>query len=149
MNLTFEVREATTEDAVAMAVVSEQSLDLPWQAKDFADAVHSPQALAYVAADANGAFGYVVLYHAADEGEIPSVAVDANHRRCGAARRMMEAVFADAAKRGVRKVFLEVRQSNAPALALYEHMGFLRVGVRKNFYSNPTEDACLMMCLIG
>ena len=149
MNLTFEVREATTEDAVAMAVVSEQSLDLPWQAKDFADAVHSSQALAYVAADANGAFGYVVLYHAADEGEIPSVAVDANHRRCGAARRMMEAVFADATKRGVRKVFLEVRQSNAPALALYEHMGFLRVGVRKNFYSNPTEDACLMMCLIG
>jgi ribosomal-protein-alanine N-acetyltransferase len=62
---------------------------------------------------------------------------------------MMEAAFADAAKRGVRKVFLEVRQSNAPALALYEHMGFLRVGVRKNFYSNPTEDACLMMCLIG
>jgi ribosomal-protein-alanine N-acetyltransferase len=62
---------------------------------------------------------------------------------------MLEAVFADAAKRGVRKVFLEVRQSNAPALALYEHIGFLRVGVRKNFYANPTEDACLMMCLIG
>ncbi len=149
MNLTFEVREAITEDAVAMAAVSERSLDLPWQAKDFADAVDNPQALAYVAADVQGPFGYVVLYHAADEGEIPSVAVDANHRRCGAAQQMLEAVFADAAKRGVRKVFLEVRQSNAPALALYEHMGFLRVGVRKNFYANPTEDACLMMCLIG
>jgi ribosomal-protein-alanine N-acetyltransferase len=149
VNLTFEVREATIEDAETLAKISAESLDLPWQAKDFADAVASPQALVYVAADENGAFGYVVLYHAADEGEIPSVAVDANYRRRGAARAIVEAAFSDASQRGVRKVFLEVRQSNAPALALYESMGFLNVGVRKNFYSNPTEDACLMMCLIG
>jgi len=145
----FQIREADTKDVDVLALISEESLDLPWKSGDFKQAIESALAVVCVAEDADGVFGYVVLYHAADEGEVPSVAVSASKRKQGAAKALMQAAFSKAEAQGVKKVFLEVRESNRPARALYDGLGFLQVSVRKNFYTNPTEDACLMMCLIG
>lgn len=149
MEKQFQIRVAVPEDAQALATISGESLDLAWNTKDFLDAISSQQAGVYVAEDDVGLCGYVVLYHAADEGEVPSVAVSARARKCGIANGMMKEAFSYAATQGVKKVFLEVRESNTAARALYDGLGFLQVSVRKNFYTNPTEDACLLMCLIG
>ena len=149
MNRTFQIRNATGEDANRLAEISAASLDLAWKQDDFVKAVENPQAVVVVATDDTEVFGYVVLYFAADEGEVPSVAVAADHRGMGAAKALMQEAFDEAILHGVKKVFLEVRESNVAARTLYDGLGFLQVSIRKNFYTNPTENACLMLCLIG
>ncbi len=82
-------------------------------------------------------------YYAVGEGDITNVAVDPDFRRKGMAKRLIaefEAVLPDDAE----EIFLEVRESNAPAIALYEKCGFERIAVRKNFYANPRENAVIM-----
>ena len=79
-----------------------------------------------------------------DEGYITNVAVSPDCRRQGVGRALIAALTAAARTQRLAFVTLEVRASNAPAIALYEGAGFVRVGVRKNFYAAPTEDAVLM-----
>lgn len=86
---------------------------------------------------------------AADQADVIDVAVLPAYRRRGIARALMHAVLADAAARGGETVFLEVRASNAPAIALYTALGFSACGIRKNYYANPREDAVLMMRPLG
>lgn len=86
--------------------------------------------------------GYVGCQTVLDEGYITNVAVLPAFRRCGIAERLLRTLLERA--EGLSFVTLEVRESNRPAAALYEKMGFSRVGVRKGFYTEPTEDAVLM-----
>ena len=79
-----------------------------------------------------------------DEGSITNIATHPDFRGRGIGHLVVRALLAKARERGITSVFLEVRPSNAPALALYRSEGFFDVGVRKNFYRHPTEDAILM-----
>lgn len=90
--------------------------------------------------------GYVGLFCAPDEGEVTDLAVDPGARRQGIGRALMTRLLEDARAAGYARVSLEVRVSNAPALALYESLGFERVGTRRNFYRHPVEDAVIMAC---
>lgn len=85
-------------------------------------------------------------YTAADQADIIDVAVLPAYRRRGIARALMRAVMTAAAADGAETVFLEVRASNVPAIALYESLGFAKCGLRKNYYASPREDAVLMQC---
>ena len=77
-------------------------------------------------------------------GYITNIAVAESCRRQGLGRAMLSALIDHCRESGASFLTLEVRQSNAPAIALYESMGFLPEGRRKNFYRQPTEDAILM-----
>ena len=88
--------------------------------------------------------GYVGCQTVLDEGYITNVAVSPDFRRQGIARALITELLAQAKAAGLSFVTLEVRESNAPAIALYAGAGFAPVGTRKNFYSNPTENAVLM-----
>lgn len=79
-----------------------------------------------------------------DEGSITNIAVRSDLRRSGLGRAVVTALLDRARERGVVDVFLEVRVSNEPALALYRSLGFQTVGTRKGFYKLPTEDAYVM-----
>ena len=79
-----------------------------------------------------------------DEGSVTNVATHPDFRRRGFGRMAVEALLCEAKRRGLRSVFLEVRESNTPARSLYEALGFRPCGVRKNFYRHPTEHAVLM-----
>ena len=79
-----------------------------------------------------------------DEGYITNVAVSPACRRQGIGRALIEELKKRAAQSGLSFVTLEARASNAPAIALYEGAGFRQVGVRRNFYTAPAEDAVLM-----
>jgi len=84
--------------------------------------------------------GYVVALEAADEGEILNLAVAEAGRRRGLGRALVEAIVVALTDRGVRQIYLEVRESNAPARALYSGFGFKEVGRRKAYYRRPVED---------
>ena len=89
-----------------------------------------------------GFVGYLACQKAADEADLLRVAVSGSRRREGIAGALLETLFAEALLTGVRTVFLEVRASNRPAVALYLKHGFTHVSLRKNYYGN--EDAVVM-----
>jgi len=88
--------------------------------------------------------GYVVAVYGADEGEILNLAVAPSGRRHGLGRALVQHVLEALGARGVEQVYLEVRESNAPARALYAAQGFKEVGRRKQYYRRPVEDAIVL-----
>lgn len=97
-----------------------------------------------VAEQDGAAVGYVGCQTVLDEGYITNVAVSPDCRRQGIGRALIAELTERAKRAGLAFVTLEARASNAPAITLYEGAGFRRVGVRKNFYTAPAEDAVLM-----
>ena len=88
--------------------------------------------------------GYVLLMIVAGEATLMRVAVLPEHRRRGIAIQLMQAAFAHCRRYGAPVCFLEVRVSNDAAKRLYESLGFEPLGVRKDYYSSPVEDAVMM-----
>ena len=79
-----------------------------------------------------------------DEGQITNIAVDPEYRRQGLGREIVSALIGYAEENGIASISLEVRASNAPAVALYSSLGFEIVGERRNFYRAPIENALVM-----
>ena len=97
-----------------------------------------------MAEDGDKIAGYVVALDAADEGEILNLAVAPDGRRRGLGRELVRAILDALGKREVGQVYLEVRESNAAARALYAAFGFQDVGRRKQYYRRPVEDAIVL-----
>lgn len=93
--------------------------------------------------------GYVVGRLAADELHINNIAVRNDYRRAGLATALVARVMTAAKGFKAKKAFLEVRAGNSAAQALYEKCGFAAVGRRRNYYSNPLEDALIMAAEVG
>ena len=108
----------------------------PWSAGEFEDLKKSG---CDIMASQNG---FVVWRVVADEAEIITIGVHPDARRGGIAAAMLTLVENDVKKRGGKKIFLEVAENNVPARALYEHNGYVRVGVRPKYYNGV--DAILM-----
>ncbi len=144
----FIIRFALPEDASALSEISVASMNSAWSAQDFLDAINGTQSIVLSAIVEDEIAGYMVMYHAADEGEIPSVAVKDTHRRSGVGHALMNELFTHAKELGLTRIFLEVRRSNTPAIAYYESHGFLCAGERKRFYSDPVEDALIYTTII-
>ena len=127
----------------ALAEIERACFHAPWSENALREELG--KGLFLVAEDENQTVcGYVGCQTVLDEGYITNVAVSPDFRRQGIARALIEALLAKARENGLAFVTLEVRESNAPAIALYTGAGFAPVGKRKNFYSNPTENAVLM-----
>lgn len=88
---------------------------------------------------------FCAFWLVADQAHINNLAVRPELRRQGLASQLLEAVIAEAAHLGAAVITLEVRRSNEPALRLYTGAGFREAGVRKNYYTNPVEDALLLV----
>jgi ribosomal-protein-alanine N-acetyltransferase len=97
---------------------------------------------------AEGILGFIAARFAADEVHINNVAVREAFRRRGVGGALMGRVLREGAKRGARKAILEVRVSNTVAQALYGRYGFRPVGLRRNYYMEPSEDALVMSASI-
>lgn len=115
----------------------------PWSTQDFRDCIAS-DAVFLVAERADQVAGYVVAIDAADEGEILNLAVAPPGRRRGLGSALVERVLDVLSGRGARQIYLEVRESNAPARRLYAAHGFKEVGRRKEYYRRPVEDAIVL-----
>ena len=88
--------------------------------------------------------GYLILYYVADEGEIVRVGVAEHNRRQGIGRALLNCAEELLKLKGGERLLLDVRESNAAAIALYKKQGFSEDGIRKKFYTDPVEDAILM-----
>ena len=142
----IEIRCSKETDALELEEISSLCFSEPWKAQDFLDTMRLSNARIFFSFYKESVIGYVVLYFAADEGEIPSIAVRTEFARQGAASLLMQEVLVLAEIKQLGKIFLEVRRSNCAAIGLYVKNGFICVGERCDFYRNPTEDALLMMC---
>ena len=117
----------------------------PWSEKMLAEHLANPCSLTLAAVDGVGRLlGYVGVLAVVAGGTIPQVAARPDCRRQGVASSLLQALEARGRARNLTFLTLEVRQSNAPARALYEKLGYLQAGLRRNYYENPREDAVIM-----
>ena len=140
------IRTMQKGDVAAVAALEAQIFSMPWSAAGFADTLPREDVIFLVAYEQDELLGYVGIYCTLDEGEITNVAVAPAARRRGIARALLTELKRQLACRNVARIVLEVRVSNEPAIRLYEQMGFSVLGVRKNFYEKPAEDAYIMAC---
>ena len=127
-----------------IAQLEAQCFSDPWSEKSIASELENPLSLWLVAEENGQVFGYVGSQTVLDESDMMNVAVDLEYRRQGIARALIKTLIAELAKMGSRCLRLEVRVSNENARALYERMGFQQLGLRKNYYHNPKEDALIL-----
>ena len=116
----------------------------PWSEQAFADALYNDALSLIVAQGEDGTvLGYAELSVILDEGCLEKIAVDPKFRRQRVAEELLS-VFLRFGRANLAFLTLEVRESNVPAIALYEKLGFRQVGRRKNYYAEVHEDAILM-----
>lgn len=138
------IRPMEERDLDQVVQIEEENFSMPWSRKSFLDTLQLPHAI-YVVAEREGRIaGYCGCYQILEEAEIVNVAVDKAFRGRGIGRRMLTELMRLGEERGSFAYTLEVRVSNAPAIHLYESLGFKSLGIRKNFYEKPTEDAVIM-----
>ena len=141
----LEVRELSPEMLGEAAEIEKLCFSEPW----------SPEALLYMCKSSNTHAvavmidGRLAAYGGCEfvppEANIVNIATHPDFRRRGCASAVIDALEEFLSSKGVDSTFLEVRVSNIPASSLYERKGFRTVGVRKNYYRFPTEDAAVML----
>ena len=155
MKAAFAVIPAGAEYAAVIAVSLAASMEPSWSAAAVASYFEAPGSFAFLAATIEPGhekitqpLGFVLCRQAGDSCDIAAMSVAPSVRRRGIGRALIEAACAEAAKRGVREVFLEVAESNAPARALYVAQHFREVAKRAGYYANAgadrAEDAVVM-----
>lgn len=138
------IRKMEEKDLSEVCRIEAESISQPWSRKAFQESIALHYTLFLVAEFEGQVAGYCGCYQSLEEAEITNVAVDRNFRRQGIARKLLQELFRQGKERGAFAYTLEVRVSNLPAIGLYESLGFESVGIRKNFYENPREDAEIM-----
>ena len=116
----------------------------PWSRQSIEAELDNETSLFYVAVEDGQVVGYIGMSFVLDEGYIYNVAVKADCRKNGVGSALIQTLVTHCRKNNFAFLTLEVRESNAPARSLYEKFGFIKVGERKNYYSDPTENAILM-----
>lgn len=121
----------------------EASVPDGWSAQGIRGALRSPAARCFVLREDGKVFAFAAFTLAADEANLDALSVAKSARRRGFATCLLRTALATLHEAGARACYLEVRQSNLPAQAFYEKLGFIRIGIRHTFYTNPSEDAVL------
>ena len=116
----------------------------PWSRESLQNELQNDNSLFYVAGESGEIIGYIGMNFVLDEGYIYNVAVAENHRKKGIGSALIRTLVTYAKKNSFSFLTLEVRESNIAARSLYEHFGFIKVGERKSYYSDPVENAVLM-----
>lgn len=138
------IRRMLTEDLEEVCRIEKENFSLPWSEKSFLESMERNDTVFLTALDGDEVAGYLGCYCIAGEGEITNVAVRADHRRKGIGGMLLEKLYKEGEMLSCKEYFLEVRESNEGAIALYSSQGFVREGIRKNFYEKPVENAVIM-----
>ncbi len=137
------------EDLDEVEAIEKASFSIPWSRNSIKDAMNTPDNVYIVCEEDGHIAGYCGMWTVLGEGNIVNVAVGEAYRRRGIGREMMDSLIERGLEKQVDIFFLEVRQSNEAAKHLYESAGFKNIGLRKNFYEKPCEDACVMSRIIS
>ena len=138
---------ATAAECEAMAAVHAEAFPASWREDEFEDLLEGEGIYGFLAASAASPLGVILCRVAAAEMEVLTIGVASTARRRGVARALLAAALPPARELGAAEVFLEVAVDNAPAIALYEGLGFRRAGLRKAYYNRGAAgfmDALVM-----
>jgi ribosomal-protein-alanine N-acetyltransferase len=138
------VRKMQPEDLSQVCEIEKENFSLPWSEKSFLESMERTDTVFLIALMNEEVAGYVGCYCIAGTGEITNVAVKTSCRRKGIGGKLLEKLYAEGALLDTREFFLEVRESNEAAIGLYLRQGFVKEGIRKNFYEKPIENAVIM-----
>lgn len=138
------IRPARGEDLPVIHRIEKASYSVPWSRTTFRNLLDRMDTDSIVAEIGHEVVGYAISWFVLDQGELGNIAVAEKHRREGIGRLLIDAALERARARGVREIYLEVRRGNSGAQRLYRETGFRQVGVRRNYYVQPQEDALVM-----
>lgn len=141
----MEIRRAIPDDAPKIRGLEEECFSDSWSLKDILSYISSEDGFVYSVLDGGEVIAYIIGRVIAPEGEIYRIAVREDKRGRGIGYRLLSYAIKTERGRGLETVFLEVRRMNFPAISLYRAFGFREMGVRKNYYHNPEDDAQLMV----
>ena len=139
-----KIREMEMDDLESVAVLEEELFQVPWSLNGLFSFFLREDVCFFVAEEEGKLVGYCGIVTVLDEGDIVKVAFSGKYQRRGVGRRLLQGTMEKMREKGVRVFHLAVRESNQAAVGLYEKLGFVRDGTRKNYYENPVEDAILM-----
>ena len=137
----IEIFRMNESHVAAVAELEKQNFSEPWPDIAVRSELTNPLSLWLVAVDREDVIGYVGSQTVLQEADMMNIAVADTHRRRGIARMLVEELIRQL---DAYQLTLEVRASNAGAIALYESLGFAQVGLRKNYYRKPKEDALIL-----
>ena len=140
----YDVRLMTPEDIPQVAVLERATFSEPWTESGFKSALDRRDTIFYVACVEDKIIGYAGFYYCLDEANITNVAVNKEYRGQGIGEMLVSSILLECTRRNLATIGLEVRAGNEAAIGLYTKLGFEKVGVRKNFYRLPHEDAFVM-----
>lgn len=140
------IRPMEEKDLDEVCRMEEEAFSMPWHRESFLEMIQNENALYLVALDEkNEILGSCGVLNIVGDGSVTNVVVDQKYRNQGIGSLLMKELLKQGEENlGIEAFTLEVRVSNLNAIRLYEKMGFENVGIRKNFYEKPTEDAIIM-----
>lgn len=143
--MTALLRPAEERDLTKIVEIERSCFADPWTEESFRRLLAGfPAIFRVLVQPGDLLIGYVIAFAVGPDAELLNVAVEPGSRGKGFAGQMLDAVLIELASQGVRTAFLEVRESNGAARALYESRGFREIGRRKKYYRRPVEDALVM-----
>ena len=137
-------RRMEEEDVPLISRLEEETFSMPWSAESFLRMIEQEDTAYFVAEEDGHILGGCGLLLIAGEGNITNVVVAPEARRRGVATGLLTYLMNEGDRAGLTAYTLEVRVSNAAAIALYEKLGFVSEGIRPKFYEKPVEDAMIM-----
>lgn len=138
------IKPLTEENVDAVCVLEEEAFSMPWHRESFMEMIMNKDACYLVGISGQEVVASCGLRNIVGDGEITNVVTKASERGKGIGKQMLLKLMEEGTKMGVEAFTLEVRKSNMAAIHLYERLGFVTEGIRKNFYEEPTEDALIM-----
>ncbi len=136
-------RDMTEADVPQVLEIERQCFSLPWSARGFLDWIEYDYTYMYVICEDSLIIGYGAACRGADEFDISNIAVREGFRGRGIGGMLIDRILNAARDSKAKAVYLEVRESNRAAIALYEKKNFKSMGIRKNFYEKPVENAII------
>lgn len=144
-NLQYQILPLSEEFIPQVVDIEQACFSDPWSYEGFKFELTNPNADFILAVSNSGeVYGYVGMHVVLGEGYIANIAVKSECRRFGVASQLMNEVLRHAEEKAFELITLDVRESNSKAIAFYEKYGFKTLGMRKNYYSKPTENGLVM-----
>ena len=141
----MEIRRMISADVSDVARIEAECFPDPYTERMISDVLCTEGAMCFSALEGGRVIAYFIGRLISPEGELYRIATAPEYRKRGIAYRLLDYSVKTSRGDGLETLFLEVRQSNFPAISLYREYGFRAISKRKNYYKNPTEDAVIMM----
>lgn len=138
------IRELQIEDLHDVMEIEEACFSVPWSEESFKAEIRHQNTYYNCIEINNKVIGYAGLWKILDEGHITNIAVIPKYRKKGYGKKLVENILQYCSNNDIDRVTLEVRESNNAAKKLYIKMGFEAAGIRRNYYTKPTENAEIM-----